>query len=181
VNHTYIKVAVIVLALFILLIDALVPLGVACGVLYTSVVLVAQFKHDARYLRWVALACSVLTIIGFFLSPQAESIPWMVYANRTLSIYVIWLATFMAIRINRLHAEEVKTLSGLLPICSWCKNVRNDQGYWTKIESYIKHHTDIDLSHSICPPCMEKQLRDDGLLDTHAELTTPTPAPDRVQ
>jgi hypothetical protein len=166
VNHTQIKIAVVILALSILLIDALVPLGVACGVLYTTVVLVAQFKRDARYLRWVAFACSVLTVIGFFLSPQGAAIPWMVYANRTLSIYVIWLATFMALKINRLHAEEVKALSSLLPICSWCKNVRNDQGYWTKLETYLKQHTAIDLSHSICPPCLEKQLQEEGLGET---------------
>ncbi len=49
--------------------------------------------------------------------------------------------------------SEVKTLSGLLPICSNCKNIRDDKGYWKKIESYIRDHSDANFSHSICPEC----------------------------
>lgn len=49
---------------------------------------------------------------------------------------------------------EVRTLSGLLPICSACKKVRDDTGYWQQIESYVQEHTGADFSHSICPECM---------------------------
>ncbi len=48
---------------------------------------------------------------------------------------------------------EVKTLSGLLPICSSCKKVRDDNGYWNQIEIYIKDRSDADFSHGICPDC----------------------------
>ncbi|MFN2455652.1 MAG: PAS domain-containing protein [Pyrinomonadaceae bacterium] len=51
---------------------------------------------------------------------------------------------------------KVKTLSGFLPICASCKNIRNDQGYWEQIEVYIRDHSDAELSHSICPGCMKK-------------------------
>lgn len=51
---------------------------------------------------------------------------------------------------------EVKTLSGLIPICAWCKNVRNDRGYWSTVEQYVKAHTDADFSHGMCPECREK-------------------------
>ena len=51
---------------------------------------------------------------------------------------------------------KVKTLSGLLPICASCKKVRDDQGYWSQIEDYVKQHSDADFSHSICPECMQK-------------------------
>jgi K+-sensing histidine kinase KdpD len=50
---------------------------------------------------------------------------------------------------------EVKTLSGLLPMCSGCKKIRNDQGYWQQIESYLMDHSDAKLSHGLCPECME--------------------------
>jgi DNA-binding NtrC family response regulator len=50
----------------------------------------------------------------------------------------------------------VKRLSGLLPICSSCKRVRDDQGYWTQIEEYIHEHSEADFSHGICPECMKK-------------------------
>jgi PAS domain S-box-containing protein len=52
--------------------------------------------------------------------------------------------------------DQVKTLSGLLPICSYCKKIRDDQGYWNQIEEYIHHHTDIEFSHSICQECAKK-------------------------
>ena len=51
---------------------------------------------------------------------------------------------------------NVRTLSGLLPICSSCKKIRDDKGYWTRIEAYIKRHADVNFSHSLCPECAEK-------------------------
>jgi len=51
---------------------------------------------------------------------------------------------------------EVKTLSGLIPICAWCKSVRNDHGYWQTVEQYVHSHSDASFSHSICPSCREK-------------------------
>ncbi|MEJ5378431.1 MAG: hypothetical protein WHX93_17800 [bacterium] len=47
----------------------------------------------------------------------------------------------------------VKTLKGLIPICAWCKKIRNDTGYWQELEAYIKDHSDAELSHGICPEC----------------------------
>ena len=51
---------------------------------------------------------------------------------------------------------NVKTLSGLLPICASCKKIRDDKGYWNQIEAYIGKHTDAEFSHSICPDCRKK-------------------------
>jgi CheY-like chemotaxis protein len=52
--------------------------------------------------------------------------------------------------------DEVKTLSGLLPICTECKKIENDEGEWEGVESYIAHRTDADFSHSVCPSCVRK-------------------------
>ncbi|WP_136798992.1 MULTISPECIES: MASE3 domain-containing protein [Desulfosediminicola] len=58
---------------------------------------------------------------------------------------------------NLTHAlEEIKTLQGLLPICSFCKNIRDDKGYWNNIESYLSVHADVEFSHGLCPDCAEK-------------------------
>lgn len=51
---------------------------------------------------------------------------------------------------------EVKTLSGLLPICASCKKIRDDKGYWNQIEIYIRDHSDAKFSHSICPDCKQR-------------------------
>ena len=52
--------------------------------------------------------------------------------------------------------SQVKQLTGFLPICASCKNIRDDKGYWNQIESYIKDHSEADFSHSICPDCAKK-------------------------
>ncbi len=51
---------------------------------------------------------------------------------------------------------EVKTLRGILPICSYCKKIRNDEGYYEQIEGYIHKHSGVDFSHTICPTCMKQ-------------------------
>ncbi|MEN8189603.1 MAG: PAS domain-containing protein [Thermodesulfobacteriota bacterium] len=51
--------------------------------------------------------------------------------------------------------EEIKTLGGLIPICSSCKKIRDDQGYWNILESYIQKHTNALFSHSMCPDCSD--------------------------
>jgi hypothetical protein len=56
--------------------------------------------------------------------------------------------------------KEVTVLQGILPICSRCKMVRDDKGYWNQIESYIRDHSDADFSHSICPDCAKELYPD---------------------
>ena len=56
--------------------------------------------------------------------------------------------------------EHVKQLQGLLPICSICKDIRDDQGYWGQIESYFSSHSEIRFSHGICPTCARKHYPD---------------------
>lgn len=52
--------------------------------------------------------------------------------------------------------EHVKTLQGLLPICAWCKRIRDDKGYWDQVEAYFHKSMGVDFTHGICPQCMEK-------------------------
>jgi len=52
--------------------------------------------------------------------------------------------------------SEVKTLRGFLPICCICKNIRDDQGYWNQIESYIRDHSEAEFTHGLCPECAQK-------------------------
>lgn len=52
--------------------------------------------------------------------------------------------------------EQVKTLSGLIPICANCKRIRSDEGYWQQVEEYLIQHSDADFSHGICPNCLDE-------------------------
>jgi phosphoserine phosphatase RsbU/P len=65
---------------------------------------------------------------------------------------------------DRVHALEealarVKQLQGLLPICSYCKKIRDDQNYWQQVEKYISQHSEAQFSHSICPDCYERLVQ----------------------
>ncbi|MHB8810064.1 MAG: PAS domain-containing protein [Desulfobulbaceae bacterium] len=56
---------------------------------------------------------------------------------------------------------KVKLLSGLIPICAACKKIRDDKGYWTQIETYIRNHSEAEFSHGICPECAERLYGED--------------------
>jgi len=54
------------------------------------------------------------------------------------------------------YLSEIQTLRGILPICMYCKKIRDDTGFWRAVESYIRKHTLADFSHSICPECLKE-------------------------
>ncbi len=68
--------------------------------------------------------------------------------------------------------ENLKSLSGLLPICSHCKNIRDDKGYWNQIEEYLEAHTEASLSHSLCPKCYEELYGNESWFDQEENTTS---------
>jgi GAF domain-containing protein len=52
--------------------------------------------------------------------------------------------------------EQIKLLEELVPICAYCKGIRNDQGYWTSVEEFIKQHSDVNFTHGVCPDCIRQ-------------------------
>jgi len=69
--------------------------------------------------------------------------------------------------INELQKalKEIKTLRGILPLCSFCKKIRDDKGYWKKVDVYIHQHTEADVSHGICPECAKEHYPDLDIYD----------------
>jgi PAS domain S-box-containing protein len=67
---------------------------------------------------------------------------------------------------------NIKTLKGLLPICAWCKKIRDDKGYWKRVETYIKERSDASFTHCICPECLKKESPEtyDEILKDRSEL-----------
>ena len=57
----------------------------------------------------------------------------------------------------RTALDDVQTLSGLLPVCAWCKQIRDDEGCWSGLEAYVAKHTDARFTHGICPACLSAQ------------------------
>jgi CheY-like chemotaxis protein len=71
---------------------------------------------------------------------------------------VVGLQRSLTERVTELEdaLARVKYLRGLLPICAYCKKIRNDHNYWQQVESYVAEHSDAQFSHSICPGCYEQ-------------------------
>jgi sigma-B regulation protein RsbU (phosphoserine phosphatase) len=70
------------------------------------------------------------------------------------------LQSSLAARVTELEAalSEVRALQGLLPICSYCKKVRNEANYWEQVDSYLTSHSSLELTHGICPVCLDKMM-----------------------
>ncbi|MBN1545741.1 MAG: response regulator transcription factor [Syntrophaceae bacterium] len=79
-------------------------------------------------------------------------------ARLKVGIRILNLQESLAARVRELESANthIKSLQGLLPICSYCKKIRNDNDYWEQMEGYITKHSDAVFSHSICPECYEK-------------------------
>jgi hypothetical protein len=75
----------------------------------------------------------------------------------TASLFLLMGSTIYIynVRVNK-YRKEVRQLSGLLPICSTCKKIKDEEGAWQQMESYIDSHSDAKFSHSYCPVCMEE-------------------------
>jgi sigma-B regulation protein RsbU (phosphoserine phosphatase) len=87
-------------------------------------------------------------------------------ARVQVGVRVLTLQERLAERVDELQAalSSVKQLSGLLPICAYCKRIRGDDQYWQQLEAYIADHSDAQFSHGICPTCyaaVSVQLDDD--------------------
>lgn len=79
-----------------------------------------------------------------------------VHVGRT----VVELQARLAARVSELEAAlaQVNQLRGLLPICSYCRKVRDDHDYWHQVETYIARHSEVQFSHGICPDCWQRQV-----------------------
>jgi len=120
-------------------------------------------------LYWIAGSVILTGVI--LMVPQVHDIYGRDGTSRFLLTYIIVTAISYAVETSReLHfsnlsrektaleqaVKQIKTLRGLLPICASCKSIRDDRGYWNKLETYLDHHSEIKFSHGICPGCLKK-------------------------
>ena len=128
---------------------------------------------DYAWVRWVAgltaISALIIAVLLFFnrrlQRAVRERTTELIKLNNELEQHKLQLEERIAARTQDLKKsnqdlqealDKVKKLSGLLPICASCKKIRDDNGYWKQIESYIRDHSDADFSHSICPECAKK-------------------------
>ena len=92
-------------------------------------------------------------------------------ARLQVGIRVLALQEALAERVRELEdaLSRVKTLQGLLPICSYCKKIRDDRNYWQQVEGYISDHSEAQFSHGICPECYARFVQPQ-LDQLHAQI-----------
>lgn len=106
-----------------------------------------------------------LKIIEQFVSPSAHEI-WTRIPPAVLTIVIVFSVRYFIIRQNTTTVKfnktlsEIKTLTGLLPICAWCKKIRDDTGYWDEVEHYISEHSNAEFTHGMCTECLDKYLKE---------------------
>lgn len=85
------------------------------------------------------------------------------HARLQVAARIVGLQQRLADRVADLEAAlaRVRQLQGLLPICAYCKRIRDDRNYWNQVETYIGEHSDVQFSHGICPSCLERVIREE--------------------
>jgi hypothetical protein len=148
----------IVMGIGILLLDLFTGPLLSFPILFAFPVILSAWFCSSR----LAYALAVLLPFGRFLIAVFVDIPNTIaadIANALIRATVLGLLAFFVARTARQNAE-IKVLRGRLPICMWCKCIRNEDGSWEKIETYITKHSEADFSHGLCPVCKEKHYGD---------------------
>lgn len=122
--------------------------------------------------RWISVRyehgirpIDIMKWVGFVMIPASFIITLFVFQNRRLKKEIAdrklaeWNRDLLVAELKEALAN-VKKLSGLLPICSNCKKIRDDKGYWNQLETYIQQHSDAKFSHGICRECAKKLYPD---------------------
>jgi hypothetical protein len=113
-------------------------------------------------LPWGLSFALILPLVRLYFNLALWTIPWTYVEAGVNCIIRIVVFTLFVILISRTAkqtselAKEVKMLSGLLPICSYCKKIRNESNHWQQIEDYVSERSDALFTHGICPECAKK-------------------------
>jgi len=80
-------------------------------------------------------------------------------ARISAGVRMVNLQTSLQSKVQELEEAltHVKQLQGILPICAWCKKIRDDSNYWSSVEEYVSHHSEAKFSHGICPDCLRER------------------------
>ena len=122
----------VALAAGILLLDIMIPLGVADGILYVTLVLVAFFTKNKKFIYLSAFAGTLLAVAGFFMSPSGGEL-WQVIANRSLTILTIWIIAILCL-LQRGHSKKMDTVRNELE-----KSVRQRTAELNKTNSKLEN------------------------------------------
>ena len=128
-------------------------------VIYVLPVILAAWYSGKWPAVGLAIAVPVFRLLVLVMPVRPpEDIGSLVLATALRGVVIIFLALWFA-RLAEFERElqrQVKVLEGLLPICAFCKNIRNEAGEWERLEKFISRRSEAQFSHGVCPSCGEK-------------------------
>lgn len=161
----------IVLAVCIGVVDYFTGYQANFSVFYWIPLILFTWRTDARIGLILAVVNAGVSLAADLLSAPHLIHSFYPYWNCGERLVVSAIAVAMLSHIRKLNLKQagliselngalaqIKTLSGMIPICAWCKKVRGDGGYWNQVEDYVRAHSEADFTHSICPEC-EKSMK----------------------
>lgn len=148
----------IAFGLLILLLDCWTGPFLAFSVVFVLPVVLSAWFCGARLAYGLAVFLSVgRTLIAVFLDPPTSL--HVLAVEGLTHITVLSLLAFLVARTVR-QEKELKVLRGLLPICMFCKRIRDEHGGWQRLEVYIAEHSEAAFTHGLCPDCAEDRYGD---------------------
>ncbi len=175
VRRTMVFVVTIISVLFLGVMDYITGWEFGFFVFYFIPIALSAWLLGIRY----SIGISILSSIVWFISDYYSGYPYSSVLFRYWNAGIRFLS-FLSISFSisyyqllikeRLLSQElkeslgnVKTLSGLIPICAACKKIRDDEGYWKQVEEYVGEHTEAQFSHGLCPDCYQKYRKEAGI------------------
>ena len=142
-------------------------------VFYFVPIAIAAWKVGSPSSYLVSILSSIIWLLSDIYSSHSYSSVFLAIWNTAIRLLSFLIIAYTMSKIRFLLTEErklskdlrdalvqIKTLSGLIPICASCKKIRDDKGYWNQLETYIQEHSQAEFSHGICPDCMKKLYGD---------------------
>lgn len=121
----------------------------------TLIMLFFSYFPSTSLLKSALLDATILSVIIFPMLFLLVLRPMRTYLNQRILLENEREKLIIKLQVA---LSEIKVLKGLIPICTWCKKIRDDTGYWKKIEFYIEERSEAKFTHGICPTCAKKEF-----------------------
>jgi hypothetical protein len=133
------------------------PIAIAAWKLgFTSSYLISILSSVVWFLADIHSSHLYSSIALGFWNTIIRLFSFLIIAHATSKIRLLLAKERETAQALRDALSQIKTLSGLIPICASCKKIRDDKGYWNQLETFIQEHSEAEFSHGICPDCMKK-------------------------
>ncbi|HPJ94645.1 MAG TPA: hypothetical protein PKY89_12115 [Deltaproteobacteria bacterium] len=171
-NHKAVSAGGIILILAIGLVDLVTGYEISLSIFYMLPISIVTWNAGKLPGHALAIVSALIWLGADIGSGHPFSSPIIPFWNCMVRLFffMIIVQLLLNLRINhdelektnqdlRESLENIKVLRGLIPICAWCKRVRNEKGFWQRVEAYVSDNSEAQFTHGICEDCKEKELR----------------------